>query len=137
PPVTCLFHEPFLSETDHFFILFVSQFWGSLQTLITNQFSILIRGSLVGSVNFFTPSGWLVQATADFLDQHHPVCAFKGGFAAFLDGGATPPHLRRGLFLGPKILLRKQQVASFLYKGRPHEQIIFAACLGGYLWVPA
>src|SRR5439155_12164314 len=34
PPVTCLFHEPFLSETDHFFILFVSQFCGSLQLVI-------------------------------------------------------------------------------------------------------
>src|SRR5437867_4071267 len=32
PPVTCLLHEPFLSETDHFPILLVSQFWGSLQT---------------------------------------------------------------------------------------------------------
>src|SRR5437016_12470878 len=41
PPVTCLFHEPFLSETDHFFILFVSQFWGSLHGLINAQFPIL------------------------------------------------------------------------------------------------
>src|SRR5437879_11241818 len=43
PPVTCLFHEPFLSETDHFFILFVSQFWCSLQDLTIARFTILLH----------------------------------------------------------------------------------------------
>jgi hypothetical protein len=28
-------------------------------------------------------TGWLVQGPNRFLGQHHPVCAFKGGSAAF------------------------------------------------------
>jgi len=37
-----------------------------------------------------------------FLNSTTPSAPFKGGFAAFLDGAATPPQLRRGVLLTTK-----------------------------------
>jgi Carboxypeptidase regulatory-like domain/TonB dependent receptor-like, beta-barrel len=45
-----------------------------------------------------------------FLTSTTPSAPFKGGFAAFLNGAATPPQLRRGVLAGAKVLVHKTLV---------------------------
>src|SRR5437870_379463 len=50
---------------------------------------------------YLARTGWFVQATKKFLDQHHPVCAFQRWLRGIFLMAQPPllsfPQLRRGL----------------------------------------
>src|SRR3989442_14573179 len=73
------------------------------QSLITNQFSILIRGSFVVAVNFFTASG-VVGSSYRLSEVERTTPAAPPKERDHLLGGAASPLLpRRGLRLSRRL----------------------------------